>query len=258
MKIRNPKTLRRVATAAAYVLMGWRHTLSCSGRPLSSYVIGDRPELLGDARFIYVFWHEYLLAPCIYGHADTAVMIGLHRDGELIAQMGKHLGFGVVRGSSTRGGSGALLQMIREETKARHLAITPDGPKGPRRRCQIGAVYLASRTGLPIVAGGFGYSRAWRAKSWDRFAVPMPFSRIRAVGGHPIHVPPDLPAKKLEPYRQQVEDALHQVTAIAEHWAATREFDPLDYVPPPGVLVVPEHLKVWRPRPIRRPVDDNT
>ena len=138
-----------------------------------------------------------------------------------------------------------MVQMIRAMAQGYIIAVIVDGPKGPRRKFQFGAVYLASRTGLSIAPIGFGFSRCWRAKSWDRFAIPLPFSRVRCVSSHPVHVPPGLSAAELEPYRQTVEDLMNHITAMAEHWAATGEFDPLGYNPPTDAVVIPAHLKVW-------------
>src|ERR671933_231882 len=140
MKLRDPNAIRRVAAAIAVVARGWYRTLSFAYRPLTAYLMNDRPDLIGSARYIYAFWHEYLFVPSyVYARPDTAVLIGLHRDGELLTHINERFGF------------------------------PPDGPKGPRRKCQPGAVYLASRTGLAIVPVGFGYSRCWRANNWDRF-----------------------------------------------------------------------------------------
>ena len=252
MKIRNPNTIRRLAGAASVVARGWYRTLSYAYRPLTRYLMNDRPELIGNSRYVYAFWHEYLFVPSYcYARPDTAVLIGLHRDGELLTHVNESFGFQVVRGSTTRGGTTALLRFLRE-AHARHFGLTPDGPKGPRRKCQAGAVYLASRTGMSIVPVGFGYSRCWRAHNWDRFALPLPFSRVRCVSAHPIRVPPKV--KDFEPYQRLVEDAINQATAVAEHWATTGVFDPLDYVRPADAEVIPEHHKAWpSPRLVGRP-----
>ena len=235
LKIRNPKIISAVAWLVSIVLRGWMSTMSFGYRPLTDYYCNDRPELLGDARYIYGFWHEHLLPPAyVCARPDTSVLIGTHADGELIAQVVQRLGMGVIRGSSTRGGANGLLAMIREST--RHLAITPDGPRGPRHKCRIGIIYLASVTGLPIVPFGSGYRRYWRARSWDKFVVPLPFGRIRGVSAHPIYVPKDLDNEQLEHYRLEVERMLTLVSDIAQNWADTGEFDPMGYVPPEGWL----------------------
>jgi lysophospholipid acyltransferase (LPLAT)-like uncharacterized protein len=102
-----------------------------------------------------------------------------------------------------------------------HLALTPDGPRGPRRQVQRGLIYLAAKTGLAIVTVGFGLHRPWRANSWDRFAIPRPWSRARCVTGVPVFVPPEAIPAQLELYRIQVENQLAMVTRAAEDWAAT-------------------------------------
>jgi lysophospholipid acyltransferase (LPLAT)-like uncharacterized protein len=248
MKLRDPKSIRRAAWAAAAIIRGLSRTYRFAYRPLTSYLVNDRPELLGDARFIYAFWHEHILIPVkFYALPNTTILIGQHADGELIAQVAERMGLRVIRGSSTRGGTAAILRMLRNGWGSRHLAITPDGPKGPRRKCQFGTVYIASRTGLPVVGVGFGFSRCWRAKSWDRFAVPLPLSRVRAVSTHPILVPPGLGTPELQVYQTIVEDATNHAAAVAENWAKTGEFDPLGYLPPADVNVVSEQQRAWPP-----------
>ena len=127
-----------------------------------------------------------------YGRRDIHVLISEHADGQMIAEACRHLGFRVVRGSATRGGVEAVRQMVRRSRSA-HLAITPDGPRGPRRQVQPGVVYLAAPTGLPIVPFGIAFERAWRMNSWDRFAVPWPWSGAVCVTAEPIHVPAGRP-----------------------------------------------------------------
>ncbi|NLA09484.1 MAG: DUF374 domain-containing protein, partial [Microbacteriaceae bacterium] len=99
--------------------------------------------------------------------------------------------FRVVRGSTRRGGASALRQLL-DQGELTHLAITPDGPRGPRRTLAQGAVYLASKLQMPLVALGMGFDRPWRVKSWDRFAIPRPGSRARAILSPEIHVPAGL------------------------------------------------------------------
>jgi lysophospholipid acyltransferase (LPLAT)-like uncharacterized protein len=246
MKVRDPRVIRRVAAAGALVGRGLCRTLSFAYRPLTRYMANDRPDLLEGGRFVYATWHEYVFIPTwLYSRPDTAWLIGQHADGEIAAQISLKLGASVVRGSSTRGGTAAMLRLLRQPDATRHIGVTVDGPKGPRRHFQFGAVYLASRLGIPLAPTGLGFGRCWRAKSWDRFAVPLPFSRVRCVSLHPVHVPPDVGTKELEGYRQQAEAVQHRATAIAEHWAETGSFDPLGYEPPADAVVRPEHLKAW-------------
>jgi lysophospholipid acyltransferase (LPLAT)-like uncharacterized protein len=215
MKIRHPWLIRLASWLGACTVRLLLATLryrvvSADGR--------SHPVDPEDERFIYALWHESLLAPTARAGPKLNVLISLHADGEIIAGICRAMGIGVIRGSTNRRGGGALLEMLHRSREA-HLAITTDGPRGPRRRVQVGALYVASRTGLPIVPIGVGFSRAWRAASWDRFAVPWPFSRIHGVVGPPIHVPSELGRDGLEQYRQLVEAQLLGVTAAAEAWA---------------------------------------
>jgi lysophospholipid acyltransferase (LPLAT)-like uncharacterized protein len=170
---------------------------------------------------IYVFWHEYILFPLVLrGHCNLAMLLSRHRDADILSRVAHHLGFDFVRGSTRRGGVAAIRQLLRRSRRM-HLTITPDGPRGPRRRMALGAIYLSSKLGLPLVATGYGYDRPWRARSWDRFAIPRPFSRARAVSSAEIHVPPDLDRPALEHYRRRVEQMLNHLTLEAECWAAS-------------------------------------
>jgi lysophospholipid acyltransferase (LPLAT)-like uncharacterized protein len=222
MKIRHPGLIRVLGYLVAWVVRLWVGTVRYRYRCIGPDVDPRRRDL--TERYIYAFWHENMLLPaCHYGRPDIRVLISKHADGELIAQACRHLGFGLVRGSTTRHGAEALLQML-QLAQTGHLAITPDGPQGPRRRVQPGLIFLAARTGLPIVAIGVGYWRPWRMKSWDRFALPRPWSRAVCVTAPPIRVARDPNRVALEAERQRVEETLAWATAEAEHWAETGQW----------------------------------
>jgi hypothetical protein len=170
---------------------------------------------------IYVFWHEYILLPMyLRGHCDLAMLLSRHRDADILERVAYHLGFDCVRGSTNRGSIAALREMTRRGQHM-HLTITPDGPRGPRRRLAQGPIYLASKLQLPLVPLGFGYDRPWRAKSWDRFAVPRPYSRGRAIMGPAMIIPPNLDRSETENCRQRVENLLNRITHEAEAWATS-------------------------------------
>jgi lysophospholipid acyltransferase (LPLAT)-like uncharacterized protein len=147
------------------------------------------------------------------------MLLSQHRDAEILARVAYHLGFDCVRGSTYRGGARAIWELF-DRSKRQHLTITPDGPRGPRRQMAPGPVFLASRLQLPLVLMGFGYDRPWRAKSWDRFAIPRPYSRARAVIGPPLMIPRDLNRSQIEQCRRRVEHLLNCFTSEAEAWAA--------------------------------------
>jgi lysophospholipid acyltransferase (LPLAT)-like uncharacterized protein len=216
MKLRHPLLLRCVGFVVAIVFRLWLATLRFR---IDARRAGTHPADRRDARFIYAFWHESLMSAANFA-TKVHVLISQHADGELIAQACKTLRIGVVRGSTTRGGSEALLELVAK-SKTSHLAITPDGPKGPRRQVQLGLILLASLTGLPIVTLGVGYDKAWRANSWDRFALPWPGSDVYCVLTAPIVVPRKLRRAELERYRTLVEERFLAATHAAEQWAAT-------------------------------------
>jgi lysophospholipid acyltransferase (LPLAT)-like uncharacterized protein len=169
---------------------------------------------------IYIFWHENILAPLyLRGHCNLAMLLSQHADADILARVAYHLGFDCVRGSTFRGGARAIWELT-ERSRHQHLTLTPDGPRGPRRQLAQGAIYLASRLQLPLVPMGFGYDRPWRTKSWDRFAVPRPFSRARAIIGPPLLLPPNLGRAEMEHCRGRVERLLNAFTCEAEAWAA--------------------------------------
>jgi lysophospholipid acyltransferase (LPLAT)-like uncharacterized protein len=215
MQLRHPLAIRVVAAVAATVIRLWLWTtrvriVTADGLP--------HPVDPATQRYIYAFWHEAMLGP-IAVRPKARVLISQHRDGELIAQVCQRLGMGAIRGSTARGGSQALLEMIRGDGGESHLAITPDGPRGPRRELKPGVIMVASQAGLAIVPVGVGFTRAWRAGSWDRFALPLPFSTLLGVMGVPIQIPKDLDRSGLQQFQQLVEQQLRDLTEQADDWA---------------------------------------
>ena len=213
MKIRNPFALKCLGFAGSFLVRGWFGTLAVRRG-------GFRPADPRRERFVYAVWHETLLSVAAF-RTRIHFLISQHADGELVAQACRQLGIGVVRGSTTRGGAGGLWSMI-EAGRRTHLGITPDGPRGPRRVVQHGTPFLASQTGLPVVPVGVGYSNAWRARSWDRFAVPVPGSVVAYVAGEPIAVPRGLMPRDLEPYRDRIQERMLAATDEAERLATGR------------------------------------
>jgi len=215
MKLRNATLIRWLAFVTACLIRAWLATLHYKIVYLGGFAHPTSPR---RERFLYAIWHEAFLAPA-FVRTKIYTLISQHSDGEYIAQVCSFLRFGVVRGSTTRGGGPALLGLTRM-AKRSHLLVTPDGPRGPRRRVQPGLVYLSSRTGLPIVFIAVGFSRAWRARSWDRFAVPWPGSTICAVLSEAVSVPENLDRAGQELVRRQLEEEFARLSACAESWAA--------------------------------------
>jgi len=171
--------------------------------------------LRSPRRNIYAFWHETLMLPAYTHGRFVTTLISRHRDGEIIAEVVRLLRGRTIRGSTTRGGAASVRRMMREG-RVRHLGITPDGPRGPRRVVQQGVAYVAGRTGMPVVPVGCAYSRCWRAGSWDRMAVPYPFVRAFVVAGLPIAVRPHASREQLAQSRAEIQAAMDAVQARAE------------------------------------------
>ena len=168
----------------------------------------------GDQRFLLAFWHRHLLLMrYAYRGRRMSVLVSRSKDGELIARVMSHLGIGTSRGSSSRGGSAGLRDMLRAARSGSDIAITPDGPRGPLREVQPGVVLLAAAAGLPLVPVAVAVSRARELGSWDRMPVPLPGSRVEIVYGEPLRLPRDAAVEEWAP---RIRSALLAVEARAE------------------------------------------
>jgi lysophospholipid acyltransferase (LPLAT)-like uncharacterized protein len=166
--------------------------------------------------FIFAFWHAHML-PLLWIHRGegVAVVISAHRDGEIIARIAERLGYRTIRGSSSRGAARALLGIVRELDSGLEVAVTPDGPRGPAQKFASGTLVAAQRVGVPIVGIGVSSSRAWRLKSWDRFMIPKPFSRVSLVYSVPTPVAANS-ARDAEDEAPRFEALINDAVAIAE------------------------------------------
>ncbi len=162
---------------------------------------------------IYVFWHGRLL-PLSYTHRHRSVHVlaSEHPDGELMGRTIECLGFGHVRGSSSKGGARAVKELSRKIKDDFDLGITVDGPKGPKFKIKSGALEIAKLTGAPIVPITTGSRRHWTFRSWDEFQFPAPFTRVCVFHGEPLSVPSDITSGDLEDMRVILERRLQSVT----------------------------------------------
>lgn len=158
---------------------------------------------------IYALWHGRIM-PAILFLRDRGVVVitSENFDGEWIARIITRFGYGTARGSSSRGGARALLQLRRELRKGRSVAFTVDGPRGPREVAQLGAVWLAGATGQPIVPLHLEALSYWTARSWDRHQIPKPWSHVAVVLGPPIEIPSGASDEVIEAGRVALEAAL--------------------------------------------------
>ncbi|MEQ8849789.1 lysophospholipid acyltransferase family protein [Botrimarina sp.] len=220
MKIKGPALNGLAGRSICAGIWGWMRTL----RYEASYA--DRtldPVLRTGGPRVYLVWHEAMLAPLyLRPGCDCSILVSRHRDADLLAVIARVSGFHCVRGSTYRGGATAL-RALAKHGRSRHLVITPDGPRGPRRRVAQGPIYLASKLGAPIVPVCVAYDRCWRTNTWDRFLIPKPFTTARLVMGSEMLIAPNLDREALETRRVAVQREMLRLTREAEAWAATRQ-----------------------------------
>ena len=180
------------------------------------YKIEDRAGVVGKVtaqNYIASLWHNRLLIfPFVlrrfFPDRHGAALISASRDGELLADAIKRFDYDVVRGSSSRLGASAILQLSQTLASGRDVVITPDGPRGPAYELGPGIVFLAQKSGAAVVPVNIEYSSCWRLKSWDRFILPRPFAKVHVIIGSPHHVElSDTPAQ-FEAERQRLQQAM--------------------------------------------------
>lgn len=186
-------------------------TLVCA--TLRKRVNAEAKERL-SRQSVVALWHNRIFTPCymyryvIRGEIPMSMLTSASKDGAMLATVAQNYGMRAVRGSSQRRGAAGFMDMVRELEAGCHMCITPDGPKGPIYKCHPGVIKLASMSGAPILPLRIRFSRCWRAKSWDRFVVPLPFSRVELEVGEPIHVPRELSAEDMADWCARLEKAL--------------------------------------------------
>jgi lysophospholipid acyltransferase (LPLAT)-like uncharacterized protein len=178
----------------------------------------DEPQ-----RAVLCVWHDVLLIPTIVPPREnrrrSCCLVSKHQDGSYLADAMDFLGYSTVRGSTKRGGAGALKQLL-DDTAGKHIVITPDGPRGPRRRLKPGAIFVASQTGRPICPGAYACRSAWKIQgSWTDMVIPKPFTTVYVVTGSPITIPPALSRDQLDHYVSRVQSAMDILSDQAERLA---------------------------------------
>lgn len=157
---------------------------------------------------ILAFWHGRILSATVYFQRRGIVAITSENyDGEWITRIIRKFGYGTARGSSSRGGSKALRQLVRDG-KSKGVAFTLDGPRGPAEVAQPGAVWLAKATGNPLMPFHAEAASSWTLRSWDRTQIPKPFTTVAMVIGEPLYVPREADEAALETWRQQLQQSL--------------------------------------------------
>ena len=173
---------------------------------------------------ILAFWHNRVfLATYYFRRRHIVVMTSQSFDGEYIARFIQRFGYGAARGSSTRGGVGAIVEMARLMRAGCPTGFTIDGPKGPKYVAKMGAVLLAKKTGQPILPFTITAARVWTAsKSWDQFQVPWPFTRARLDIAEPIYVSADANETELLSKRDKLQQTLDEISRRGDEWRNRR------------------------------------
>ena len=190
------------------MLRVWERTLR--------YEVDDRAGILGKPvteNYIGALWHNRLLIfPLVlrrfFPQRQGAALISASRDGDLLADAIRRFGYDVVRGSSSRLGASAILQLTEMLASGRDVVITPDGPRGPVYELGSGVVFLARKSGAAVLPMNLEYSRCWRVGSWDRFIIPQPFSKVRVLINQPQHVKSTGTPNELEADRLALQNAM--------------------------------------------------
>jgi hypothetical protein len=181
----------------------------------------ENREVLARVRregpYILAFWHSrFVMMPYVYPDRRIVVLISRHRDSRMLGPILERFGFVLALGSSSAGGAPALREVLRRVRDGYDVGITPDGPRGPRRRVKAGVLAVARLCGLPIVPVAFAACPARRLGSWDRTLVPRPFARGLFVYGEPLRVPRDASAAEQERLRGLLETEIDRITDLAD------------------------------------------
>jgi lysophospholipid acyltransferase (LPLAT)-like uncharacterized protein len=173
-----------------------------------------------DERMVFCLWHdEFFPVVHVRKQLNIVTVVSPSRDGDLLARVLRTLKLRTARGSSTRGGTGALLEaarLMREDNI--HACLTVDGPLGPRHQAKPGAFFLAWHAGAHIAPIRAVFSRSFRARSWDRFQIPLPFSRVTVIFGTPWKLEGEsLNDATLAAAKSRLEKSLHELAPYGEH-----------------------------------------
>lgn len=217
-----------VQAALCRPIAGYLRLVYRTGRWTLIGIDKPAPYLESGKAVIGCFWHgRMLMMPYAWQwEGPFAMLISRHRDGRLISSTVGHLGITTIEGSSSRGGVNAARTLVDTLAGGVCIGITPDGPRGPRMRAQIGAIRVAQLSGAPLFPVTFGARRRRMLSSWDRFVVVYPFSRGVLIYGDPIHVARDADADALEQSRALLERRLNEITAEADRLTGHAAVEP--------------------------------
>jgi lysophospholipid acyltransferase (LPLAT)-like uncharacterized protein len=196
--------IKIVSFTTRYEVRGWEHYEAIARQGFSG---------------IHTLWHHCIfLSIPFWQRRGIVYMTSQSFDGEYIARFLQRFGFGAARGSSTRGGIGAMVEMARLLRAGVPVGFTVDGPKGPRHVAKMGAVRLAKKTGQPILPFNTTPARYWQAPSWDKFEVPVPFARALMEVAEPVHVPTDADEATLAAKLEELQSKMDELYRRGQEW----------------------------------------
>jgi len=174
---------------------------------------GQKAKAAPGVPVIWIFWHNCLFSAPLTkkrfsGSAPASALASASKDGAVLESAISSFGVKTVRGSSSRRGVAALIALKKALKAGEQLFVTPDGPRGPRYELQPGVIKLAQSSGAPIIPVRFEHTSSWRLKSWDRFHIPRPFSKVTVHVGDAVKVPAKLDPDEFEACRKKVEELL--------------------------------------------------
>ena len=208
---------------ASWIIPALIALIGCTLRVTFNWEEGSIGSLDNVHPGIYPFWHRCVFPSAwIFRKRKLAVMTSRSLDGEYIARVIQRLGFVPIRGSSSRGGQRALLEMQRYVDSGMGAAFTIDGPRGPRYVAKRGPIYLAKATGVAITPFYVAVDKKWTLNSWDSFVIPKPFSRALVQVAPKIYVPRDADETLLEAKYREMQSALERITESAEEQVASK------------------------------------
>lgn len=190
------------------------------GRSLRYRVVG-REQLTkyhGKSGFIINAWHgQQLIGFYFFRRCGYYILSSMSRDGDFSSTIMRKFGWNIIRGSSSKGAVRSLIELLRVLRQGAGLVMTPDGPRGPLYHIEPGGLYLAQKTGAPIIPMAMIYDRKWISKrSWDQFVIPKPFARCVAYLGDPLFIKDKLSDEELEVEKKRLQDAIHEANRRGE------------------------------------------
>ena len=182
---------------------------------------------------VIIIWHNRLLFfPVMcprWERENTSALISASRDGQYIADLCKQWRVEAIRGSSSRKSVQVMGEAVESLKSGKYVAMTPDGPRGPRYSMSRGPVRMASETGVKLIPVSINYSSYWELKSWDKFQIPKPWAKITYILGEALYIPPDLTEMEVDEWREKLRKKLNSISGVTPEMEIEAEKDAREY-----------------------------